>query len=173
MNRVPVFWLTLVATLAVYLVIVLWSLPRISAAAGGLVPFDLRPSGYGLDEARAFLTALSETGRGWYLGTQHRLDLAFPLLLALSFVLGFTLVFRGPLLWLSIAVALGAMACDLMENHAVAGLLRTDPAALDAAAVAAASRWSVGKAALTTVAGIALLVGAALALARRLGHRGR
>jgi hypothetical protein len=59
-NRI--FWLVVAATLGVYLVMVLWSIPRISAEAGGLPVFDLRPGGYTFEEARAFLAALSPEG---------------------------------------------------------------------------------------------------------------
>lgn len=73
-----VFWPVLAATLAVYLVMILWSLPLIQAEAGGLRPFDLRPLEYMQDEARAFPGALSETGRVFYPGTPHKLDTFFP-----------------------------------------------------------------------------------------------
>ena len=39
------FWILAGATLALYLTIVLWSLPTVTAGAGGLTPFDLRPGG--------------------------------------------------------------------------------------------------------------------------------
>ena len=63
------------ATIGLYLVMLLWSLPKIAAEAGGLTPFDMRPGGYSLAEARAFLAALSPEGTAFYLGVQHRLDM--------------------------------------------------------------------------------------------------
>lgn len=167
MSRVIWFWLLFGAALALYLAIVLWSLPRISAEAGGLIPFDMKPGGYGLEEARAFLTALSAQGREWYLGTQHRLDLAYPGLLAACLALGFVILFRGPLRWVLVIAALGVAGFDWMENLAVSGLLRADPSAVTEAQVAAASRWSVLKSVTTTVAGVALLAGGIWALVRR------
>jgi hypothetical protein len=161
------FWAIFAAALALYLLIVLWSLPRIAAEAGGLVPFDMRPTGYDLDEARAFLTALTETGRALYLGTQHRLDLAYPALLAATFALGFMILFRGPLRWVLWVLALAVVGFDWLENHAVATLLRADPTTLDAATVAEAARWSVLKSVATTLAGLALLAGGIAALLRR------
>ena len=167
MRRATVFWALFMAALALYLVIVLWSLPRISAEAGGLSPFDMRPMGYSLDEARDFLTALSDSGRTFYLGTQHRLDWLYPALLGTAFALGFSLLFRGGLLWLLILLSACVVAFDWLENLAVADLLRAEPAALDVDQVAAAARWSVLKSAATTLAWIALVAGGILALWRR------
>lgn len=62
------------------------TLPKISAAAEGLLPFDLRATGYSEAEAQAFLTALSPEGRALYQGTQHRLDTLYPPLLALVLI---------------------------------------------------------------------------------------
>ncbi len=40
------FWILFAATLSVYIVMVTWSLPEVSRAASGMMPFDLRPGGY-------------------------------------------------------------------------------------------------------------------------------
>ena len=72
------FWLTFAATIVVYAIMVVWSLPTITASADGQVPFDLRPLGYSYDEARAFLLALSDEGRHFYTAVQHRLDHIYP-----------------------------------------------------------------------------------------------
>lgn len=161
------FWVLFALALALYLVIVLWSLPRIAAEAGGLAPFDMRPAGYGPDEARSFLAALSDTGRARYLGIQHSLDLAYPALLAMTLALGFGILFHGPLRWALWALALAVVGFDWLENHAVAGLLRADPALLDAATVAGAARWTLLKSVATTLAGLVLLGGGIAALVRR------
>ena len=41
----------LTLTLGVYATMILWTLPRIAAEAGGLAAFDMRPAGYALDVA--------------------------------------------------------------------------------------------------------------------------
>ncbi len=76
------FWLLFAATLGVYATMLGWTLPAISAAAGGLPAFDMRPGGYSFDEAKAFLAALSPEGKALYLDVQHKLDTAYPGLLA-------------------------------------------------------------------------------------------
>jgi hypothetical protein len=149
------FWGIAAATLAVYLAMVLWSLPKIAALAGGLRPFDMRPLGYAPDEARAFLGALTLEGRGFYQTVQHRLDLAFPGLLALSLVLAFRRLAPGRWgLLFSLIAVLGA-GFDWAENAAVGHLL--SQGASDNA-VTLASRLTLAKSACTTVAMTALLV---------------
>jgi len=149
------YWLLLVVAMAFYFTMVLWSLPKISAAAGGLLPFDLRPGGYGHDEARAFLAALDPMASRFYLTVQHRLDLIYPPLLAL--VLGialWALLGRAPR-WLKLlamaAPALG-MFFDWLENQRVAGMLRAGAEGVTRDMVAEASTASVLKAAFSAIA---------------------
>ena len=75
------FWISFIFATGVYLSMVFWSLPFIAGQAGGLAPFDMRPTGYSVTEARAFTQALTEEGRAFYLDVQHKLDFAYPALL--------------------------------------------------------------------------------------------
>lgn len=153
--RKILFWAAILATGAVYLTMVLWTLPRIAREAGGLMPFDLRPLGYSVAEARAFLAALSETGREVYLTVQHRLDLVFPGLLALTLGLAFHRLAPRPLALVLSAVVIAAAGFDYAENAAVAGLL-TAQAPTDASIVTA-SRFTVLKSVCASVGFVALL----------------
>lgn len=156
-------WALAAVTLAVYAAMAFWSLPRIAGQAGGQLPFDLRPFGYGQAEAAAFLGALSDEGRRFYLSVQHRLDLVFPTCLAVLLAAVTWRMTPGVAPWLrwgAVAVALGAGLADHAENWLVAGLLRADPATPDAAAVARASAATVAKSVLTTGAGLALIAAA-------------
>lgn len=169
-----VFWLVFAATLGVYLVMLLWTLPAITAAAGGLAPFDLRPSGYTFDEARAFLAALTSEGTTLYRKVQQRLDIAYPVLLAATLVLAILLLSPAGLgrwRWLLAATALPGMVFDYLENASVAAMLDGGAAALTPELAAAASRWTVFKSAFSTLAFIALLALLALWLYRRLSSR--
>ncbi len=150
------FWAVVLATGAVYATMVLWSLPKIAAMAGGLPPFDLRPLGYSVAEARALLAALDDPARDFYREVQHRLDLFFPGLLALSLSLSFLrLAPRRWALALS-AVVIAAAGFDYAENAAVAGLLSAPD--LTDAAILMASRFTLLKSVLVTVAMVALSV---------------
>lgn len=150
------------ATVGLYLVMVLWSLPKIAVAAGGLTPFDMRPGGYDFEAARAFLGALSDDGKRFYLGVQHRLDTLYPGLMALSLSVGLFWAWRDLSRWISVlfsAVAFAAAGFDYAENLRVAAMLGAGADGVTPDMVASASRASVGKAVLTSVAMVALLCG--------------
>ncbi|NRB16020.1 MAG: hypothetical protein HRU33_00215 [Rhodobacteraceae bacterium] len=152
-----IYWGVFAAALGVYVTMIVWTLPGISQSAGGLLPFDLRPMGYSADEARAFLAALGTEGHALYTGPQRLLDMAYPALL------GFVLIgalrhfyAKGWLLSLLVFVALAGMGADYLENMRVALLLAGDTSDL---AIAAASRSTVMKSVLTSVATLAVLAG--------------
>ena len=50
----------------IYGAMIFWTLPAISAGAGGLAPLDTRAFGYSYDEVHAFLNALTPHARGIY-----------------------------------------------------------------------------------------------------------
>lgn len=162
------FWLSLALALALYAVMVLWSLPRIQAAAGGALPFDLRPTGYGFDDAAAFLGQISPEGRGFYLHVQHWLDTFYPPLLAITLASGIR--WMAPQGWGRWTIALmllpvPGLLFDWLENARVATLLRASD--VSAAMVAAASEATLLKSAFTTVAILAFCVVLALRLWKR------
>lgn len=154
------YWLLVVAMFAVYFTMVFWSLPTISAQAGGLVPFDMRPTGYSYEDAQAFLTALSDEGAQFYLRVQHSMDFAYPAMLALVLAIGLWRQMRG---WPRVlAAGIAALpvigsASDYMENFAVAGMLRAGANGVTAEMVAHASQWTLIKSGATTIAMLALL----------------
>jgi hypothetical protein len=139
-------WVLPLLTALVYAVLVLWFGPQLQAAAGGLAPFDLRPLGYDLDQARLFLTMLTPEGREIYLGPVRVNDTVFPILFTLTLCLP---IRRWHWAWALPALAYGLL--DLAENMAVATLLRTGPA-VESGAVAWASALTQGKFAASVVA---------------------
>jgi hypothetical protein len=133
---------------------VFWPLDYLRHLAGGLEPFDLRPFGYSVEEARAFLYAISEIGRDYYMNVQLQLDTIYPATYALS---------RGLLLWwltqpgrvadrpLPVAVRVTLVilplltaTLDYLENDGIAAMLRAGPQ-VDADIVAQASFWTKAK----------------------------
>jgi len=164
------FLILLLAMAGVYLVMVLWSLPRIAAEAGGQPAFDLRPTGYSFEEAKAFLAALTPEGKRVYAEIQHRLDLVYPALLAAT--LFFAIVAISPTNWgamryvLALIAPLG-MVFDYLENAAVARMLDAGAEGLTPEMVAQASRYTIIKSAATSAAFVLLLVLLALAFWRR------
>jgi hypothetical protein len=150
--RIPgrAIWGVAALTVTVHLIMVLRSLPNPAEMAGGLPPFDLRPTGSGPDDARAFLAALIAGGRTFYLGVQHRLDTVAPGLLALTLVLVFCRLAPGWPAFLLGFVAVDGAVADGSENASVAAVLAsTDPTE---AQLVRASQLSLAKFVLTPLA---------------------
>ncbi|WP_298561306.1 hypothetical protein [uncultured Aliiroseovarius sp.] len=167
MSLTRAFWVVFAAMVLVYCAMVLWSLPIIMSDAKGLMPFDLRPSGYTTEEARAFLSVLSESGRAHYLGVQHKLDTLYPGLMALSLILAYLLLF--PTKWAAGFSVLAGLAAvfDWSENSAVADLLRLGAEGIDEEVVSAAAQFTMLKSGFVAVALTILLVGVAGMMWRR------
>ena len=162
-----VFWLGFLVASGIYLAMALWSVPFIADEAGGRAPFDMRPMGYSLNDAKSFLGALSQEGRAFYLDVQQKLDIAYPAVLGLTLILGLQLALRPP--WGTVfgTVALMATAADYFENYLVAGMLQTAPEALDAATVQVASFLTMSKSVGHMACFVALILGATTHLMRR------
>lgn len=155
------FWGLFSLTLATYATMLGWSLPLVAAAAGGLVPFDMRPGGYSLADATQFLAALSPKGAEFYMTVQQKLDIAYPGLLALTlfFAIAALLPRRtGAWRWVVAGVALSVGVFDYLENHAVARMIDAGSSGLTADLVATASQWTVLKAGASTLVMSVVLV---------------
>jgi membrane protease YdiL (CAAX protease family) len=155
------FWGLFSLTLAIYAVMLGWSLPSIAAAAGGLVPFDMRPGGYSFTDAHAFLSALSSEGAEFYVSVQQKLDVAYPGLLALTLLFAIAALLPrriGAWRWVVAAIALPVGVFDYLENHAVAQMIHAGAAGLTTELVATASQWTVLKSGASTVAMSLVLV---------------
>jgi hypothetical protein len=165
------FWGLVGLTFAVYGLMLGWSLPTISSAAGGLAPFDMRPGGYDFAEARGFLSALTADGTAFYLNVQLPLDIAYPALVALT--LFFSIAATAPKKlgrwrWVPAALALPVAFFDYLENHAIALMIETGPSRLSPELVLNASQWTILKSMTTTAAITVLLVFLTLQVARLL-----
>jgi hypothetical protein len=167
-----------IAALVPYLVMLLYTVPRLAAGAGGMAMFDMRPRGYTHAEAIAYLRALTPSAREFYLTTQHGIDTPFPVLLALATGLAIAYLTRpgepgmvappAGLRKLLIFVVCPLMAMlALAENHAVAAMLRLEPARVSESMVAAASMLTVAKSLMVTVGLTSLVVIGGMVAIRR------
>ncbi|MBI4184053.1 MAG: hypothetical protein HY521_08670 [Proteobacteria bacterium] len=184
-SRFPSGWLVaavLVASIALWAVMVLGPLAHLRALAGGLAPFDLRPFGYGPAEAEALLVALGEDGRSFYARVQLRLDAVYPASYALSrglLLLWLTAPGRisGPAIgavgrWALLALPLITAGFDYAENASLAAMLAAGPAAASGLVAAASAATQVKSlAGALTEAAVVILAGIAL-LAWWRGRRG-
>ena len=154
------FWTAIAIALGLYAVMLLWSLPKITADAGGLPAFDMRPGGYSFEEAKQFLALLSEEGNAFYRTVQQRLDIPFPFFQALAS--GWAIYLLAPAPWGKWRTVLGlsalpGMVLDYVENAHVAELLRAGAEGITPQMVASASFYSQMKAVFVT-AGMLVLV---------------
>jgi hypothetical protein len=147
----------LALNIALYAVMMFGTLAHLTGLAEGAEPFDLRPLGYGVGDARALLELLGEEGRTYYARAQLALDSVYPATYALS---------RGLLLWwltmpgrqpsamrigwriAALMLPLFAAAFDYFENARIAAMLLSGPL-VDASLVASASHATQAKSLLT------------------------
>ena len=154
------FWGVFALMAVNYLVMILWSLPRLTVE--GALPFDLRPAGYTVAEARAYLAGISDQARAFYLGPQHWLDTSYPALMTLCLGLAYHRQFPRAVAWGASALALGAATFDWLENAAVSAMLKPEPGAVTEAMIQTASTWTLWKSRLVSVALSVLIIGMVL-----------
>jgi hypothetical protein len=158
------FWTCFTAAMAIYIAMILWSLPVITEAAGGLAPFDMRPFGYTLADAQAFLAAIDPETVKFYRNVQLTLDIFYPALITISLVLGIYLLLParfGAWRWVIAALPLPIALFDYLENNLIGVMLASRPEIVSADLVSAASRWTMLKSSFTT-ASMLLLVALSL-----------
>lgn len=105
-----------------------WTKPAITAGANGAPMLDLRTEGYDHETIKAYLVDLSEPARRLYLGPQRILDTLFPIGLAGGLALAIYLGLRRNFgRWALVGALLPSayFYADMLENAAVAGLLRS------------------------------------------------
>ncbi|GAA6143220.1 hypothetical protein [Hydrogenophaga sp. 5NK40-0174] len=161
---------------AVYLAMVLYSIPKVMAFAQGLPLFDLSPAGYTHQEAVALLEALGEQGREAYVFPQLLLDAFYPALFALSYgSLMLWVAARGglkQLVWRVLGyVPFLVCAFDYGENLSVWHMLTGFPD-VSTGLTSTASGMTVIKSALATVYFVGLLAMLVLIGWRKLSGRG-
>lgn len=161
------FWAILAATLAAWLSMNLWTVPRIEETAGGLRLLDMRFTGYTYEDAQEFVAAIGDEGTALYLGAQYWLDMVFPPFLGSVIFLFFRWLFPGfPGLIIGI-VSLTYVAADILENLAVAAILHAGMDGLTPEMAATANQWTTIKWGLALVGLAMLVIGVALRLRRR------
>jgi len=162
------FWVVLVAMLAAWLAMNLWTAPRIEDLSGGLRLLDMRLTGYSLADAQSFFAAIGEEGVSLYLGWQLWLDMVFPPLLGAVLFICYRRLFPG---FAGLAIgtlSLGFVVVDYLENFAIAAMLRAGPDALTPEMVATANQWTTIKWSLALVGLVTLMIGIVLRLRSRI-----
>lgn len=161
------FWVFVAAMLVPWLVMNLWTAPRIEDLAGGSRLLEMRLTGYSFDDARGFVAAIGEEGARLYLDVQLWLDTVFPPLLGAVLFLGYRWLFPGLPGRIIGTISLGSVVVDYLENAAVAAMLRAGADGMTSQMAATANFWTTTKWSLAFVGAMTLLVGIAFRMSRR------
>lgn len=161
------FWIFLAAMSVPWLVMNLWTAPRIEQLAGGSRLLEMRLTGYSFEDARGFVAAIGDEGAKLYLDVQLWLDMAFPPLLGAVLFLGYQWLFPGLPGRVIGTISLGSILVDYLENAAVAAMLRAGADGMTPQMAATANFWTTTKWGLAFVGAVTLLIGIALRLRRR------
>ncbi|MEJ2108693.1 MAG: hypothetical protein P8Z37_02045 [Acidobacteriota bacterium] len=152
-----------VVTLAVYLIMLLHTIPSVVQQAPELKLFDMSPYGYTTDYAEKLLTGMGPAGREDYLHLQLPIDFVYPGLFAITYTMMLIWLFKKTFdaeskIFLMAFIPAVAGFFDYMENLGVMGMLHSYPT-VDPDVVHMASAFSVAKSAFTVAFYLLLLYG--------------
>jgi len=165
----------LVPTLAVYTLMLVWSIPTLVNFSGGLKTFDILPLGYSSEYARTLLDALGGEGRSFYLTRQIPLDTIYPGLFAVTYSLLLAWLFKwgfGPNLrwrWFVLIPVLAGLF-DYLENAGIVLMLSIYPR-FSTAAAGITDAFSLLKSLFTTLFFLSLGVGLVAVIVGRKRNR--
>ncbi len=151
---------------ALYVLMLMVTVPMVIGYSDGLPILDLMPLGYDVEYVSKLFETLGEEGRSAYLYRQLPVDMVYPLFFAVSYSLLMAFVLKGlgkldsGWFYLCLLPVLGALG-DYAENIGIIGLLQSYPD-LNENLVAFARAASVFKSLTTTVFFLALIVAVAL-----------
>lgn len=155
-----------VPAMAVYSLMLLYTIPQVEQHAVGMKLFDLSPSGYSFEYARELLGALGVNGRETYLYRQLPADFVYPGLFAVSCCLLLSWLFAKSLktssrIFYLCFVPVIAGLFDYLENICIVLMLNSYPNVTESH-VAFASFFTILKSAFTTAFFVLLIVGVVL-----------
>lgn len=145
---------------SIYLLMIKVTLAHIEKVSGH-TPFDMRPLGYGPEDAAMLLEALGAEGRAYYLACQIPLDTLYPAALALTLIA--TLLWIGQripkskLVRFGIVLSATSALFDYIENLGIAAMIWSWPN-ISVPLVYAASSATIGKSVITTMAVLVVLL---------------
>jgi len=162
--------LLFVVTMAVYLLMLLVTIPSVQSYAPNTALFDLSPSGYSHSQALSLLESLGQDGRSAYLFPQLAIDFIYPGLFAICFSLMFIWVYSkrirpdSKFLYLAALPVFGGIF-DYVENILIIQMIMTFPD-VSKGLVAVASGFTLLKSAFSTASFLLLVLGFALLFKR-------
>ncbi len=156
-------FIAFILTMAVYLLMLFYSVPKVESFAPGMALFDLSPTGYSYQHAISLLETLGETGRNVYLYQQLPIDFIYPGLFAISYSLLLVWLFSKSIpadsrMFYLVLVPVFAGLFDYLENVSIISMIRSFPA-LSQELVGIASTFSILKSLFTMAFFLLFFVG--------------
>lgn len=160
-----------VLTMIVYVVMLTYSIPAVSAFAPEFPLFDLSPTGYSLSYASELLNSLGEDGRHLYLFTQLPLDFIYPALFSITYSLMLVwlcgkLFNKNSKIYYFLLVPFLAGIFDYIENIFIIRMINSFPD-IQEITVKVASTFTILKSSFTMVFFVLLIVGLIMLLKQR------
>ncbi|MCB1120910.1 MAG: hypothetical protein KJT03_05140 [Verrucomicrobiae bacterium] len=159
-----------ILTSAVYLLMLLVTIPSVQQYAPDIPLFDMSPSGYDYGQAMSLLKLLGEEGRSAYRFPQLAVDLVYPGLFAVTYAMILTWAFRkrvrlrSKIFYVTI-LPVTAGLFDYAENILIFLMLSVYPHVAKGL-VAASSIFTILKSVFTTLSLLLVLLALALLLKR-------
>ena len=162
------------ATLSVYLIMLLYSIPCVLEIAPTMKLFDMSPSGYTHAYAMDLLRAIGPEGRRLYLTRQLPLDFIYPGLFAITYTMMLVWLFskrydRHSKIFILVFIPALAGLFDYLENIMIILMLRSFPD-LSFELVRISSIFSISKSILTAFFFILLIYGFGVLLVKKKIH---
>ena len=153
----------LILSLAVYFVMLFYTIPGVQSYAPEMKIFDLSPAGYSHDYSIKLLSSLGDEGRKKYLYTQLPLDFIYPALFSISSFLLLAWLFlkrydKGSRIFYFCFVPVIAGIFDYLENVQIVLMILNFPE-ISSAQVALSSTSTIVKSGLTTIFFLLLVFG--------------
>ena len=155
-----------ILTMTVYIAMLSYSIPVVSAFSPELPIFDLSPLGYSLNYASELLNSLGVEGRNLYLSTQLPLDFIYPGLFSITYSLllvwlfGKTFNVNSKIYYFALVPFLAGIF-DYVENVFIIKMINTFPD-LQVTTVKIASTFTILKSSFTMFFFVLLIIGFAL-----------
>ncbi|MBI5849070.1 MAG: hypothetical protein HZB31_14190 [Nitrospirae bacterium] len=160
-----------IATMAVYLTMLLYTLPAVERFVPGKALFDLSPAGYSYEYAVSLLEVLGPEGRRMYLYRQLPMDFIYPGLFAISYSLLLTWIFSkgyasdSKIINFAVIPFFGGLF-DYLENICIIQLIKSYPT-VSHGLVGVSSTFTILKSGFTIAFFILLLVGVIKVIKKR------
>ena len=167
----------LIPAMAIYLLMLLYTIPQVTQYSQGMKIFDLLPTGYSYEYAIELLSTLGNDGRDMYLHQQLPMDFIYPGLFAASCCLILAWLFKksfhaNSAMFYFCFVPIAAGLFDYLENTFILRMLTVYPDVTEPH-VSVASIMTIFKSAFTTVFFLLLIVGAIMFLRRKRAEKVR